>query len=154
MVCILLLVLSMLSQATGGNIFNSPFAVRAEPSAVGATCANDSLHERRLTAVRNEILAKLRLTQEPSNPVKPVVVDRDVLSAYNLATQTASRRNIVPECSGERNSLFAKQLRLYFPTSYERVIPSAEIFEWGTSQSLHMDIMLLVIIRLLCAKWS
>lgn len=152
MVCILLLVLSMLSQATGGDISNSPFAVRTEPSTVGATCAaNGSLHERRLAAVRNEILAKLRLTQEPSNPVKPVVVDRDMLSAYNLATQTASRRNVVPECSGERNSLFAKQLRLYFPTSYERVIPSAEIFEWGKSQSLHMDIMSLVIIKL-CAN--
>ena len=129
----LVLLLWVLPRAMGGDLFNSPFAVNIDQPAVGASCAADSvLQERRLAAVRNEILAKLRLTHVPVNPTKPHEVDKEAFSAYNLAVRTNDRRNGARrECSSQSDSLYAKQLRLYFPASYERVIPPAELFEWG-----------------------
>ena len=93
------------------------------------TCAeNGTLRELRLAAIKEEILAKLRLREAPENPRRSPTINKSTRSAYQAAAQTAQQRDD-NKCG--RDTFYAKQIFLFFPIRYQPVIPPAEMFEWS-----------------------
>lgn len=96
------------------------------------TCAvNGTLKEARIKAIKDTILAKLHLSEEPGNPTRPVLVKKSTYSAYEAAVQTARYRAEQPPQECRRETFFAKLIHVYVPNSYVPVIPPADLFDWG-----------------------
>ncbi len=96
------------------------------------SCApNSTLREARITAIKDAILAKLHLSEEPRNPRRRTPINKSTYSAYEAAVQTARYRaeRRPQECG--RETFFAKQISVFVPNSYVPVIPPADMFDWG-----------------------
>lgn len=108
-----------------------------EPITFAACTENDTvIRQARIAAIRDEIMAKLHLTEPPPNPRKLTAINKSTLSAYRAAVQTANRQSLGRSRECRRDTFFAKLLSVYFPTSYRAVIPPADMFEWGKGEVL------------------
>ena len=112
-----------------------------EPITFAACTENDTvIRQARIAAIRDEILAKLHITEPPPNPRKLTAINKSTLSAYRAAVQTAKRQSQGRSRECTRDTFFAKLLSVYFPTSYRPVIPPANMFEWGKEEFIVYDI--------------
>lgn len=107
--------------------------VGAQQPVTFATCVENSttIRQARVAAIRDEILAKLNLTEPPPNPRRLTAINKSTLSAYQAAVQIAEKQTRGRSLECKRDTFFAKLLYVYTPTSYRPVIPPANMFEWG-----------------------
>lgn len=107
--------------------------VGAQQPVTFSTCAENSttIRQARVAAIRDEILAKLNLTEPPPNPRRLTAINKSTLSAYQAAVQIAEKQARGRSLECKRDTFFAKLLYVYTPTSYRPVIPPANMFEWG-----------------------
>ena len=109
------------------------------PFTFTATCATNEtarIRETRIAAIKDAILAKLHLTEPPSNPRRPTRINQSTKSAYEAAVQTSRHRSTTKPQECGRDTFYAKQITVYIPRSYLPVIPSADMFEWG--ETMHV----------------
>ena len=133
-ICMLAVVLSTYV-CLSASLIDAPTPYLPFATSEFSTCAeNGTLRELRLAAIREEILAKLRLQDPPTNPRRSPTINKSTLSAYHTAAQIAQQR-AASKCG--RDTSFAKQISIFFPIRYQPVIPPAEMFEWGEG-NLHI----------------
>ena len=103
--------------------------------------SRETLRQARVEAIRQEILLKLNLEAPPPDPTAYEMEEASALASYRAALQTTNQHNAINERSGVTPqecdgggrgiSFFAKQRRLYFPSSFSADAPLVEMFEWG-----------------------
>ncbi len=129
-ICLVVLVLVCVAGAPAKADDDNPFDVPAAYSP--PTCAvNGTEAEARIRAIKDAILAKLHLSEEPRNPSAPVRINKSTRSAYEAAEQTARYRAERRPQECRRDTFFAKLINVFVPSSYLPVIPPAEVFDWG-----------------------
>lgn len=132
----------------------SPAPSNTEPeSAMGESglgdlslCYEDKIRntwsEQRIELFKQEILAKLNLDAEPDNPPEAIdleLVDEEVLAAYRatLARNEAAEGQeenggqLSAGCAEEKQSFYAKEVKLFFPSHFHGEPPPINMFDWG-----------------------
>lgn len=85
--------------------------------AAGLTCEQDLavVKEKRLGAIRNQILTKLNMTEAPRNPSQPRVLTPDILAAYEVIKDAFERDAIARAAGCVDNNYFARKVSLFVP---------------------------------------
>ena len=81
------------------------------------TCEQDLavVKEKRLGAIRNQILSKLNMTEAPPNPKKPRTVTPELLEAYNVIKEAFEREARARSTGCVDNNYFARKVSLFSP---------------------------------------
>ena len=127
------------------NVENSTLNYTASPNQPVNESLQEYFRQTRIANIRDQILAKLGMTEPPSY-TEPVNIS-SLLDEQSLSTllrylngtldpaSGSSRGGGEDDCShikGDTSSFYAKELRVHFPGSFRGVVPSVELFEWGT----------------------
>jgi len=98
------------------------------------TCEQDLavVKEKRLGAIRNQILSKLNMTEAPPNPKQPRKITPEIMAAYNVIKE-AFERDAVSRATGcVDNNYFARKVSLFIPENGKQMhastITSSYIF--------------------------
>ena len=113
-------------------------------SATNDTVVLQHLKQLRLTSIRAQILARFGLSDPPDNSESSSPMDEEKMATYYQflsasGGQRMGRREEEEECGairGEKSSIYAKELRLHFPSSFHPIVPSIEAFEWGENNDI------------------
>lgn len=83
----------------------------------GVTCEQDLavIKEKRLGAIKNQILSKLNMTEAPPNPVNPKALSPDILEAYYVIKDAFERDAIARSSGCVDNNYFARKVSLFVP---------------------------------------
>ena len=83
----------------------------------GLTCEQDLevVKEKRLGAIRNQILSKLNMTEAPPNPKKPRTITPDLLAAYNVIKEAFEREARARSTGCVDSNYFARKVSLFTP---------------------------------------
>ena len=93
--------------------------------------------EQRKSLLKQEIQYKLHLEGSPDEPPEDLVIPPETLASYRAAVtleETISAQEKAQERQegcGERNTFYAKEIMLFFPSLYQGDIPSVNSFDWG-----------------------
>ena len=81
------------------------------------TCEQDLavVKDKRLGAIRNQILSKLNMTEAPPNPKKPRAPTPEVLAAYNVIKEAFERDALARSTGCVDNNYFARKVSLFTP---------------------------------------
>ena len=83
----------------------------------------DEVNEERFEAIKNQILSKLKMTEEPPNPAQPTVLTPEILDAYYVIDE-ASKRDAMARAAGYvDNNYFARKVTLITPEVEGKEIP-------------------------------
>lgn len=85
------------------------------------TCEQDLevVKEKRLGAIRNQILSKLNMTEAPKNPTKTRVLTPDILEAYQVIKEAFEREAIARATGCVDNNYFARKVSLFVPEAVD-----------------------------------
>lgn len=85
------------------------------------TCEQDLevVKEKRLGAIRNQILSKLNMTEAPKNPTKTRALTPDILEAYQVIKEAFEREAIARATGCVDNNYFARKVSLFVPEAVD-----------------------------------
>ncbi len=112
-------------------------ATNATTSCQYEEISEDQLSVQRIEVLRGEILSKLSYTQAPENPPGGLVANEEDLArfsaavALNEAIVTERREQKTLNCRAERETFYAKEVKLHFPSHFQGELPFVNIFNWG-----------------------
>lgn len=97
----------------------------------------ETLSKQRLDVLRQEILSKLNLNEVPENPPEDIEIRGDVLASYQAALALdgaieEERENEEQDGCSEKETFYAKEVMLHFPSQFAGEVPPINIFDWGT----------------------
>lgn len=93
--------------------------------------------EQRKSLLKQEILYKLHLEGSPEEPPEGLVIPPETNASYWAAValeETISAQEKAQERQegcGEKNTFYAKEIMLFFPSLYQGDTPSLNSFDWG-----------------------
>lgn len=81
------------------------------------TCEEDLqiIREKRLGAIRNQILSKLNMTEPPPNPPKPYQLSVEMRETYNIIQQAFERDARAKSAGCVDDNYFARKVSLFVP---------------------------------------
>lgn len=81
------------------------------------TCQQDLqvVKEKRLGAIRNQILSKLNMTKAPPNPQKPLTLSPHIMDAYYVIKDAFERDAIAKSTGCVDNNYFSRKVSLFNP---------------------------------------
>ena len=137
---------------TSSESFTTPLPDQC-PQANVTSATNDTdqhLKQLRLTSIRAQILARFGLSDPPNNSGSPM--DEEKMATYYQFLSASGGQQMggggeEEQCEtirGEKSSTYAKELRLYFPSSFHPIVPSVEAFEWGENNDIIISVCLYV----------
>ena len=93
------------------------------------TCEQDLavIKEKRLGAIRNQILSKLNMTEAPPNPKQRRVITPDILAAYSVVKEAFERDAISRSTGCVDNNYFARKVSLFIPENGKQMHASRVI---------------------------
>ncbi len=93
--------------------------------------------EQRNKVLREEILYKLGYEQPPEAPPDDLVISKEDLASYTAAVALDEAivagqraRDTMDGCK-EKETYYAKEVKLFFPSHFYGDLPSVNIFDWG-----------------------
>ena len=92
-----------------------------------------TLSKQRLDVFRQEILSKLNLNEVPENPPDDLEIGEDVLASYQSAIvlDGAIEEEREQDGCGEKETFYAKEVMIHFPSQFDGEVPPINIFDWG-----------------------
>lgn len=97
----------------------------------------DQLSVQRIEVLRGEILSKLSYEQVPDNLASTELSEEDfatfsaAVALDDILTEQREQQK-VSGCHGEeKETFYAKEVKLHFPSHFEGDLPSVNIFNWG-----------------------
>ncbi len=108
--------------------------------------SEEELFKQRINVLRGEILSKLRFEQPPENLSNGLVLMEEdnasfsAVLALNEAILKEQREQYMTDGCKERETFYAKEVKLYFPSHFQGELPSVNIFNWGKQ---HLTLILI-----------